>query len=177
MQTLVAANAGAGRSRVHCCNVGLSDATSLQRAVSMDGIRLDEETAGGSLSVDLLRLDDFARWTGVSPDVIKIDVEGYQAKIIPGALEVLAASEPVILLELDSPEAMARFERTNRDVLAPVFDLGYEMVWTPNHRTRSCRFHAVAASEFGAEHESNSLAVLAKFDDAPATRRWWRRNG
>lgn len=158
----VEANQHLGHPPVACCLLGLSDRTLLQHSAMIRGIALDEDAAGGTV-VDLMRLDDFSRMTGLAPDVLKIDVEGYQAKILPGAMETIDKSEPIILLEFDEPEVMERFGCTNEDVVAPLFERGYSMLWTAQHRDRGTgKFQVLRRSDLTQEHEVNSLAVFVR---------------
>jgi FkbM family methyltransferase len=157
----VAANEHLGRPAVHCCRVGLSDQTRLGHSASVKGIKLNEDTDAGDTVVDLMRLDDFSRITGFLPDVMKIDVEGYQARIMPGAMETIRQGEPIILMEFDQPETLESFGRTNRDVVAPLFDLGYSMLWTSDHRHAGGIFEVLSLHDLTDEHETNSLAVFA----------------
>ena len=159
----VAANTHLGRPAVFCCNLGLSDQTHLAHHASLQGFRLDEDTAGGQTVVDLMRLDDFSRITSFVPDLMKIDVEGYQARILPGAMDTIAAAKPTILMEFDEPHVLERFGRTNADVVRPLFDLGYSMLWTSDHRHRATnKFEHLRFADLTAEHETNSLAVFVQ---------------
>jgi FkbM family methyltransferase len=54
--------------------------------------------------VQITTLDDYMK-TGVPvPAVIKIDVEGAEADVLKGAAETIAAEQPVLVIELHSPQ-------------------------------------------------------------------------
>ena len=104
-------------------------------------------------------LDDFCREHELAPDVVKLDVEGFQAKIVPGALGVIREHRPVVLMEFDAPGASNDFGITNREVIRPLMDDGYRLVWG-RHRSTTDRFRVLAWDELGDEHETNSLGIL-----------------
>jgi FkbM family methyltransferase len=159
-----AANATLGYPPIRCCNAALSDHSEFGHRSNIDDFVFSEKVEnGGGIPVDLLSLDDYCRLTDVQPDLMKIDVEGYQAKILPGAMRVIEASRPVILLEFDHPNHLSRFGCSNYDVVKPLFDLGYRLIWCSDQRGRSGRFEYVAQEDMSDEHEHNSLAVLAQF--------------
>jgi len=142
-------------------NVGLSDHTEKQHNSTVSGFILDENvTEGQGVPLDLIRLDDFCRHAGLKPDIIKMDVEGYQAKILPGAMETIAAAKPAILLEFDGPDAMKRFSTTNALVVQPLFALGYRLFWCRFQRGRDAHFTYVAEDEMSNAQERNSLGVF-----------------
>jgi hypothetical protein len=75
-----------------------------------------------------LALDDFARGPGgFVPDVVKIDVEGAEAAVLRGALEILSKRRPHLVVETHSAE----LERACGDLLV---GLGYRPVVVPQRR-------------------------------------------
>lgn len=57
------------------------------------------------------RLDDIWVQAGQpNVSVMKIDVEGFELPVLSGSQEVLSRCRPVLLLEADSPEALARLD-------------------------------------------------------------------
>jgi hypothetical protein len=69
-------------------------------------------------------------------------------------------------MEFDTLDVMKRFDSTNKDVIAPLFDLGYSMLWTSEHRASGTdTFEHVRLAELTSAHETNSLAVFAQLDE------------
>lgn len=155
------ANRHLGEPFPSASNVGLTDRTEGAHRSKITRFVLDENAASDDgVPLDLIRLDDFCASTGLKPDIIKMDVEGYQAKIMPGAMETIAASKPVIVLEFDNPDMLARFSKRNADVVRPLLDLGYRLFWCRFQRGRRARFEHVPAAELSEEHERNSLGLF-----------------
>lgn len=107
---------------------------------------------------DFITLDDYC---GIykPPDLMKIDVEGFQTKAIAGAMRMIRAAKPVIIIELHDPEKLARFGTTNAETVRPLFEAGYRGYWCGNHRDMDARFEPV--ERMGPEHERLSLMVFA----------------
>lgn len=147
----------------HCALDRTSAPQAPMRIHRFGATRLDEhpssDAPGGEHQVDIWSLDDLCRETGLSPDLIKLDVEGYQARIIPGAMEVVARSRPIILLEFDVPNSVNSFGVTNRDVIRPLLDDGYRLIWG-RHRRAAGEFRVLRWSDLTDDHEVNSLAIL-----------------
>jgi FkbM family methyltransferase len=138
-------------------NIGLSNHSKLNAKVKVNGFILDEN---GADTLDLLTVDKFSFLTNSKPDLIKIDVEGYQTKIIPGAINVIQKYRPYIIAEFDNLQTMLRLGATNKEVFTPLFELGYKMYWCKNHRSRNSEFIEVSYDDFCDEHEVNSLAIF-----------------
>jgi FkbM family methyltransferase len=150
--------------RAHHC--ALSDESVRQALVWVHGMRLTPCTGGqpvrekgSDFQVDMVTLDDFCREHALSPDLIKLDVEGYQAKIIPGALEVISRHRPVVLIEFDRPEFLNKFGVANREVIRPLMEDGYRLVWGM-HRAWDPTFRVLEWSDLTDCHEMNSLGIL-----------------
>jgi FkbM family methyltransferase len=151
-----------GEKNIRCINVGLSDRTILDHKAKIEGFRIHEEMAGeDGIDLNIMKLDDFCRDQNIQPTIMKIDVEGYQAKIIPGAMETIANSKPIILLEFDNGNFMMEtFGCTNKAVVKPLFDLGYSLFWCGEQRRSSSQFNHLSFDELSTKNEKNSLAVF-----------------
>ncbi|MEO9325286.1 FkbM family methyltransferase [Nocardioides sp. C4-1] len=146
----------------HLC--ALSDVSQRDVEVVAHLMRIETEPGAADANrrrdhIDVWTLDDFCAERSLAPDLVKIDVEGYQAKIIPGSMAVIERHRPVILLEFDGRGAANDFGVTNRDVIRPLVDLGYHIVWG-RHRSAGRPFTQLDWHDLGDEHELNSLAVL-----------------
>ncbi len=155
--------AAAHAAQAHLCV--LSDASQRSTPLRIHWMQVaDPNGAAGSgpgrvVELDVWSLDDYCRDEGLSPDLIKIDVEGYQAKIVPGAAATISRTRPIILLEFDSPRSVNYFGMTNRDVVAPLLRDGYQLVWG-QHRSTDVPFRTLELDDLTDEHEMNSLGIL-----------------
>ena len=111
------------------------------------------------LNIDFWSIDDFCEDKCVLPDLIKMDVEGFQAKIIPGGMEVFEKSKPFLLLEFDRSSAVNSFGLSNKEIVRPLFDLGYQLIWG-KHRTQSSVFTPLNYNDLDSSHECNSLGLF-----------------
>lgn len=92
-----------------------------------------------SAEVLLTTLDRFCQDNALAPDLIKIDVDGYEGKVLQGAQHVLGSIQPVILLELHK-DAKQRHGILRHDVVAMLFDAGYQALFITDHQDRArCR--------------------------------------
>ena len=78
-------------------------------------------------------IDHYSQALGIAPDVIKIDVDGYEAKVLPGAAETLRDHRPVLLLELHRAKFTRRFGVSRTDIVRPLFELGYTCLFLTRH--------------------------------------------
>ncbi|MEM9448398.1 MAG: FkbM family methyltransferase [Cyanobacteria bacterium P01_E01_bin.6] len=113
--------------------------------------------------IDFWSVDDWCERTGVFPDLMKIDVEGFQAKIIPGAMKTIEFSKPFILLEFDSPQAINSFGLSNKEIVKPLFEEGYKLIWG-KHRSHEGPFCPLTHNELNDTHECNSLGIFIHED-------------
>lgn len=81
---------------------------------------------------ETVRLSKFNYGQRVS--FIKIDVEGFEASVVRGALELIAKDLPIILVEI-YPALLARQGTTEEDVISPIRDLGYTIEEAIGNRT------------------------------------------
>lgn len=92
---------------------------------SMTGFETGRDPGRGHLSdsagqiVTTVRLDDVAARLGRMPDLIKIDVEGAEAAVLRGAIDILRHRRPTLLLSTHGPKV----RRQCMDLLTV---LGYE---------------------------------------------------
>lgn len=70
-------------------------------------------------------IDDFCREQAIQPKFIKCDIEGAELLALKGGLKTIAASKPLLLLEL-LRKWSARFGYHPNDAFALLHDLGYE---------------------------------------------------
>ena len=162
----IEANRSTFGDSIHPHHCALSDVSEPHAALRIHRMSVESLSAGTSVGekgrdyeIDVWSLDDYCRAHGLAPDLIKLDVEGYQARIVPGAREVIGRTRPVILMEFDAPGAANDFGVTNREVIAPLLDDGYRLIWG-RHRRTDQPFRVLAADELTDEHEVNSLGIL-----------------
>jgi FkbM family methyltransferase len=141
-----------GLANIQSINKGASNRSAVITA-DIDRFILSEDA--GARRVEIVALDDFP----VKPDLIKIDVEGYQAKVIPGMLRTLQQHKPLVIAEFDRPSTIGRFGVTNSQVFQPLLDMGYSAFWNKTARRMQGQF--IKVNFFSMEHECNSLMVFA----------------
>jgi FkbM family methyltransferase len=112
-----------------------------------------------SFNIDFWSIDDFCENAGARPDLIKIDVEGFQAKIVPGGRSTFAAGKPFVLLEFDAPDEVNAQGVSNRQIAKILFDLGYKLIWG-DHRDPEGHFAPLDLSGWNSRHEENSLGFF-----------------
>jgi FkbM family methyltransferase len=91
-------------------------------------------------SVAFQTLDSYMHATDMATvDFIKIDVDGYEYRVVNGALETIRAHRPVVLIEIGG-ETMGQLGDSRQDLVALLDQLGYAF-FTPD---RQRRFSGVA---------------------------------
>jgi len=76
--------------------------------------------------VDFITLDDYVSKKGISKiDLIKLDVDGYEFKVIRGALETLKLYNPIIIMELAVYTLKEMGDKVT-DLVSLLSDLGYK---------------------------------------------------
>jgi len=154
-----------GKFFAHHC--ALSDSTEMKAELHVHNFKVESAAAknvkGGSAKpvyeINVWSLDDFCKMKSIQPNLIKLDVEGYQEKIIPGAMDIISKVRPVILLEFDGLNSVNTFGATNKKVIKPLIDMGYNLIWG-NHRNQNARFKVMPWNELNNSHEVNSLGIL-----------------
>ncbi len=76
---------------------------------------------GGSIRIEPLDLVA-QHWTKL--DFVKIDAEGYEPKIVRGAMKTFARFRPVLLVEINRP-VLAIHGASDSDIFVPLSSLGY----------------------------------------------------
>ena len=83
-------------------------------------------------TVNLTSIDAFAAAHG-APDLIKLDVDGYEAKVIPGGLDTFRRQRPFLLFELHTDKRLKRFGSSREKLISTLFECGYRCVTFSNH--------------------------------------------
>jgi FkbM family methyltransferase len=84
---------------------------------SLNGAVASRRGAPGAVEVPAVTVDGLAKRFG-TPDVVFIDVEGYEAHVLEGAAETLAAGASDFMVEVHDAEALARAGSTAADVVS-----------------------------------------------------------
>jgi FkbM family methyltransferase len=80
-------------------------------------------SASGSATVTTMTLDGIGR----DPAVIKIDVEGFESQVLLGSRETILRCQPVLLIELHTPEQ----DREVGRILKGLRYVAYRLSWEP----------------------------------------------
>jgi FkbM family methyltransferase len=73
----------------------------------------------------ILSLDDAVAESGIVPGLIKIDVDGYEAKVLPGGMALFKAHRPWIVLEIHRQKFLEPFGTNRAALVRPLLDIGY----------------------------------------------------
>lgn len=111
-------------------------------------------------TVLITSVDKFVLDHNAPPDLIKLDVDGYEAKVIPGATETIA-KRPFIIFELHKDELLARFGVKRKDVVAPLFDAGYRAaILTDHNDCTKCEVVKVGASDPSFQRQATTMYLF-----------------
>lgn len=113
--------------------------------------------AANSVEVEQIFLSDLLDPSSQAVDILKIDTEGWQARFLPPASQLLIERNATILLECDAPDRLAPFGLSNRQIAEPFAEAGYSLWWC-DHRKRD--FQIQDLEGLTAEHEQNSLLAM-----------------
>lgn len=106
-------------------------------------------------------LDAFCAREGIAPGLVKIDVDGYEARVIPGGMATFAEAAPVLFLELHRhrfyrPHGVARAE-----VVRPLLDLGYRaLLLTCHHDLARNRVEPLDADDARLGRDRTDFLIL-----------------
>jgi FkbM family methyltransferase len=121
------------------------------------------------IEVDSVPVDDLAERGEIRRPVrlAKVDVEGFEAAVLDGMREVIAADRPYLILEVNPP-LMAPLGQTPLDLLARVAEHGYRIhrIREPRGLLAGGRFELTRVSP---EDVINSCDVLCVPEEAAAT--------
>ncbi len=92
-----------------------------------------------SVTVESLTLDDYWRRTGVAPDILKIDVETHETSVLAGAMRLIEAHRPTVVIEVlrrrdgdQGPSIEAAFSELGYSY----YPLSIESDWDPANAIR-----------------------------------------
>lgn len=77
----------------------------LERDSEVSHLAAEDDDPSKVIVLDVVTIDGFVRTRGLTVEAIKIDVEGHDAEVIQGALNVLNEQQPLVLTEA-RPDAM-----------------------------------------------------------------------
>lgn len=99
----------------------------IQRLSFQSSYRLDNHDERELESVEVLTLDDFIRNFGIEEvDFVKLDVDGFEGKILDGALECIKRNRPIILFELN-PTEIVQTDHTVSGIFELLENFGYQL--------------------------------------------------
>ncbi len=106
---------------VACYNVGLSDSkhnATVNENENQGAAFIDESSSGTTVceTLDSFSFDDVG--------FIKIDVEGFESRVLFGAIETIETTSPVMLIEVND-RALRRAGSSREDLIEIVESLGY----------------------------------------------------
>lgn len=82
---------------------------------------------GSSLQVNISTLDDFILSNDIHKvDFIKIDVEGYELKVLKGAIHAVKRYKPILYIEVDN-DNLIKYGDCAQSLIAFIFSLGYKV--------------------------------------------------
>ncbi len=105
-------------------------------------------------------IDHYCADRGVVPDAIKIDVDGYEAKVIPGGMATFRRHRPVTLLELHRARYISRFGVSRTAILRPLFDAGYNALLIEDHMSHGSSVTPVEADSPVIERDQTDMYVF-----------------
>lgn len=112
--------------QVECGNVALGEnprwvGTESPHDTNYGMARVNLESKKNPVMMWPLDFQSLARCT-----FIKVDCEGWEPNVIKGAMETLRRCKPILFIEINK-SALAHFGFLPKDILEPLFDLGYKI--------------------------------------------------
>lgn len=95
---------------------------------------------------------------GSARPVLKIDVEGWQARMLPPAMDEIVRRGSVVLLECDTPQKMSRFHANNSELAELFLERDYRL-FASDHRQKTVEVHELSAAA-GEEIERDALLAM-----------------
>lgn len=96
-----------------------------------------------------------------APDLVKLDVDGYEAKVIPGALRTFREKRPFLLFELHKTERLERLGATREGLMKMLFDCGYRAAtFSDHHDTEKAKVERVTPDSPAVHREKTDLFLL-----------------
>ena len=111
-------------------------------------------------NVLITSLDHFIQESGQPPDLIKLDVDGYEAKVLPGGKQCWAA-KPIILFELHKDKLLERHGVKRQAVVATLFEAGYRAALLTDHNdAKACELVKVTAEHPSFAEQSTTMHMF-----------------
>ena len=79
-------------------------------------------------------IDSVCEELRLKPGLLKIDVDGFEARVLPGGLQTFAKFHPIIVLEIHRESFLAPFKVTRQELVQMLLDAGYEAILIEEHR-------------------------------------------
>jgi len=98
--------------------------------------RQDRTRELSAATIPITSIDGFVQRASARPDIIKIDVEGYEGRVLLGAMKTLTMRRPFVLLELHQGKKL-RFGFSRSEVADFLFGLGYEALFFTDHQVKA----------------------------------------
>ena len=120
------AEINASLNNIQFFKIGLGDTNIDNTNISFQSsYRLDAQRSDSIERISIAKLDSVVETHEIRQiDFVKMDVDGYEFKVISGALQSLKRFQPSVLLEI-SPEAMITNGDDPEDLIAMLISIGY----------------------------------------------------
>lgn len=123
-----------GFKNVTAHNIALSDENTILKmenlqytsddTINIGNAHLDAWTQTGHNLVTVKKLDDYKFVEQVS--IIKVDVQGYEPKVLDGAINTINTHRPIIFIEIEQDQ-LSIYGKTEDDVLSRLRNLTYKI--------------------------------------------------